>query len=930
MPKIKDIPKIDRPRERLLQKGSDALSKTDLLAILLGSGVKGTNVQKLSNTIIKKFGNNFLNTSIQDLISISGIGKVKAMQIISAIALVKRIYAEQEGDDFIVKNIQDVLTLTHNLKDKKKEYLVCLYLNARNALIKKETISIGLLDKSLLHPREVFYPATELNAASIILIHNHPTGDATPSEQDKLIVKKISEAGNIMGIPVVDFLITAKNGHYSFYQKLKNDDAFDYVAEGFQLGLFDLLEVEGSKYENNTKDTQQYSNNLHYVDLFCGAGGFSLGFDKAGFNNVFSLDIENSFCKTYQYNFPKHTLIQKDIKNLTADNIESLVNKKEIDVIVGGPPCQGFSIAGNIGRNFIDDPRNYLFKEFVRVVSIVQPKYLIMENVARLYTHNKGKTREEIILDFERIGYTVEAKILNTADYGVPQVRKRVFFIGSKVKKNIIFPKENNKNNTVKQAIHDLPILNSGEKSSTPNHIAMNHSVQMLKKMSYVSDGGDRTEIPEDIRPKSGDIRKYIRYQGDKPSITVTGDMRKVFHYHQNRALTVRELARLQTFPDNFIFQSNSISQQQQVGNAVPPLMAEIIANMLKDKINQPHSVKHLNKFPKINFIGNKEKITPWICEHFPLDANSILDAFSGGCSVSYEAKRRGYQVLSNDISRTNYLLSKSLIENNNETLNLQDVDIIFSGVPFKGFMCQNYANKFFFEEECMALDLYRKNIKKLTTKYKRSLGLALLRRAMIRKMPYSRFNISWDKIKQLRDEEYSYQKYKRRRAYHNASFKSHFLDNMLEYNNAVFDNKQNNKVFNLDVFDVIAKNNTDIIYLDPPYTGTMNDYFGFYGVIDSYVDSKKHPPFFNNFIDKKQSLALFKKLFASLGKYKYWFLSYNSGAYPNKEELLYIIGQYSKNIEIIEKPHVYKITGKDKKQKNKEYLFIVRNEDLL
>jgi adenine-specific DNA-methyltransferase len=108
-----------------------------------------------------------------------------------------------------------------------------------------------------------------------------------------------------------------------------------------------------------------------------------------------------------------------------------------------------------------------------------------------------------------------------------------------------------------------------------------------------------------------------------------------------------------------------------------------------------------------------------------------------------------------------------------------------------------------------------------------------------------------------------------------------------------------------------------------------MNDYFGFYGVIDSYIDSRKHAPFSNNFIDKKQSLDLFKKLFASLGKYKYWLLSYNNGAYPNKEDLLHIISQYSKNIEIIEKPHVYKITGKDKKQQNKEYLFIVKNERL-
>ena len=269
MPKIKDTPTALRPREKLLQKGADALSKSDLLAILLGSGIKGTNVTKLSQTIIKKFGQDFLNIYIDDLLTISGIGKVKAMQIISAIALVKRFYQEQQGDEFIVKNAQDVLMLTHELKDKKKEYLVCLYLNAHHALIKKETISIGLLDKSLFHPREIFHPAIKLNACSIILIHNHPTGNPKPSQQDKKIVQKISKAGQIMGIPVVDFLITAKSGYYSFYQQLQSNDSTDYVAEGFQTGLFDVLEVEKPVYENNI-----HKINKHYFRQDTSKAGF--------------------------------------------------------------------------------------------------------------------------------------------------------------------------------------------------------------------------------------------------------------------------------------------------------------------------------------------------------------------------------------------------------------------------------------------------------------------------------------------------------------------------------------------------------------------------------------------------------------------------------------------------------------------------------
>lgn len=320
---------------------------------------------------------------------------------------------------------------------------------------------------------------------------------------------------------------------------------------------------------------------LKYVDLFSGAGGFSLGFDNAGYENVFSVDIDPNFCKTYKHNFVNHKLIEKDICELSDSEIKNLVKFDTIDVVIGGPPCQGFSIAGNIGRKFIDDPRNRLFKEFVRVVKVIKPKFFVMENVARLYNHKKGETRNEIIKDFQKLGYKVECKILNSADFGVPQVRRRVIFIGT-MGIDIKFPTKNTeKYVSVKEALSVYPKLKSGEESSIPNHIAMSHSAQMLKKMSYISDGGDRNEIPVKIRPTSGDVRKYIKYASDKPSVCVTGDMRKIFHYEQNRALTVRELAKLQSFPDDFVFKGNRISQQQQVGNSVPPKMAEAIAEII-------------------------------------------------------------------------------------------------------------------------------------------------------------------------------------------------------------------------------------------------------------------------------------------------------------------------------------------------------------
>lgn len=332
---------------------------------------------------------------------------------------------------------------------------------------------------------------------------------------------------------------------------------------------------------------KQYKYN--YIDLFSGSGGFSIGFDKVGFKNIFSIDCNVGFCKTYKRNFPQHNLLEKDIKDLKKDEIVKLIGKKSIDVIIGGPPCQGFSIAGNIGRKFVDDPRNHLFKEFIRIVKIIRPKFFVMENVARLYTHNKGETRNEIISSFKKIGYKVHCEILNSADYGVPQIRKRVIFIGTITDTQISFPQKTTKKyKTVKEAIGDLPKLKSGQKNENfHNHQAMSHTEQMLNKMNYIKDGGNRFDIPSNLRPKTGDVRKYIKYDSNKPSITITGDMRKVFHYSQNRALTVRELARLQSYDDDFIFEDNSISQQQQVGNSVPPLMAEAIAKTIKEMLSK-------------------------------------------------------------------------------------------------------------------------------------------------------------------------------------------------------------------------------------------------------------------------------------------------------------------------------------------------------
>lgn len=331
-------------------------------------------------------------------------------------------------------------------------------------------------------------------------------------------------------------------------------------------------------------------------------------------------------------------------------------------------------------------------------------------------------------------------------------------------------------------------------------------------------------------------------------------------------------------------------------------------------------------KYPKINYIGNKEKIAGWICDQLPSDVKIVADVFSGGCSFAYEAKRRGLSVITNDILKINHQLALALIENNDVILNDDDVDLIFSGSLKNGFMTEHYSDVFFFKQECQELDLYRQNIEKLDNPYKKALAFALIRRAMIRKMPYSRFTIPWEKVKQLRDEEYSYAKYGRRRAYHNQSFEFHFRENLKAYNQAIFNNNKQHQALNQDIFEVLKNIQADAVYLDPPYIGTMNNYFGFYGLLDSYISSSVAKPFDNHFMDKKQATDLFKKLVEHLEPFRYWLLSYNNVSQPNREELAQMLAENGRTVQILETPHIYKVTGKENKQNHKEILFFVEN----
>jgi DNA repair protein RadC len=217
---IKELPEFERPREKLTKKGTKALKKEELLAIILRTGLKGKNAIEVAKDILEKYGDKkLLDASYEELRNMRGVGPTKAVQILAAIELGSRLFKEKSEKEVYINSPQDVAKETEHIKESKKENFVALYLDARNKLIYKETVSIGSLNANLVHPREVFEPAIRYLAASIILVHNHPSGDPEPSEDDLVITKRILEAGKIMGIDVLDHIIITKTKIFSFKER---------------------------------------------------------------------------------------------------------------------------------------------------------------------------------------------------------------------------------------------------------------------------------------------------------------------------------------------------------------------------------------------------------------------------------------------------------------------------------------------------------------------------------------------------------------------------------------------------------------------------------------------------------------------------------------------------------------------------------------
>lgn len=340
------------------------------------------------------------------------------------------------------------------------------------------------------------------------------------------------------------------------------------------------------------------------LDLFCGCGGLSKGFEMAGYNVLLGIDNNEAALKTYEFNHKGSKSLNADLSNPeTFNTIENIIGKNKIDVIIGGPPCQGFSLTGP--RQF-DDNRNKLYLAMIETVKRFQPKAFVIENVPGMATLYKGEIKDEIIRRFTQMGYKTTCKILCSADYGVPQVRKRLVFVGLRDgDKFFSFPEPIVKEEdyiTCEQAISDLPSLEyeleTTEYSSEPqteyqklmrgqcnklhNHKSIDHKEFVKETIAQVPDGGNWKDLPQGV----GESRKFnmawTRYCSYKPSRTIDTGHRNTFHYKWNRCPTVRESARLQSFPDDFIFLGTKTQQDKQVGNAVPCLMAKAIGENIK------------------------------------------------------------------------------------------------------------------------------------------------------------------------------------------------------------------------------------------------------------------------------------------------------------------------------------------------------------
>lgn len=343
---------------------------------------------------------------------------------------------------------------------------------------------------------------------------------------------------------------------------------------------------------------------MQAIDLFSGAGGMSIGATMNGIDVRYAVEFDKYAAATFALNHKKTTLINQDIRNVTASHFQQFDGTQET-VIFGGPPCQGFSTSNQKNRD-MNNTNNWLYMEYVRLVDEVRPDWIVFENVKGLIETENGFFLEAVLNGFKKLGYTTSHFVLNSADFGVPQKRNRLFIIGSLHGVEIPQPEPTTKKHiTVKDAISDLPDLNNGDtpgikkyltaaKSSYAktmrgrlkqcgNNVVTDNAPHIVERYSHIPQGGNWEDIPKRLMSNYADVFRchtgiYRRLKEDEPSVVI-GNFRKnmLVHPWKDRGLSVREAARLQSIPDRFRFAGSIGFQQQQVGNLVPPLLAKVV-----------------------------------------------------------------------------------------------------------------------------------------------------------------------------------------------------------------------------------------------------------------------------------------------------------------------------------------------------------------
>ena len=350
---------------------------------------------------------------------------------------------------------------------------------------------------------------------------------------------------------------------------------------------------------------------MKVADLFAGVGGLSLGFEQAGFDVAFAVEFDKDIAEAYEKNHVGTTMYNADISKLDPNQL--LKRHGRVDVIVGGPPCQGFSQKGK--RLSVNDDRNFLFRQYVRFVEVFRPKFFVIENVPNIITTANGYFKDEIIKAFSALGYDVKADVFDVSEYGVPQQRRRAVFIGQLERNNVAFPRPTGKRVTVNDAISDMTPLESGEgvditpymtppaneyqrkmrkgmRGGVKNHQATAHSAIAITRMKMIPKGMGKEVLPPEHRTKSIYSGTWCRLIEDDIAATITTrfdtpSSGRFTHPTQNRCITVREAARIQSFPDSFVFYGTKTSQMKQVGNAVPPMLANAVGLAIKSVLEE-------------------------------------------------------------------------------------------------------------------------------------------------------------------------------------------------------------------------------------------------------------------------------------------------------------------------------------------------------